>query len=196
MKLIKHNDYIFEYQDLVGPELCDEICDLVFSSYNKNMHFSDNKTKIRKNTSLNLTMLSQYHQNYQRADNIAHEIFSICHQNYIRDNKLLFYLIQTDYIKRLHSEYIFRSYDPTDYYDWHLDITENKQHILSYILYLNDDFDGGNTLFLKEKLKIKPKKGSMLCFPCDFTMLHKSTKIQKGQKNIIWSCFSRIMLPN
>ena len=99
--------------------------------------------------------------------------------------------VENYYFSNLNCDYIYRYYDEHDYYDWHVDTDKKDNHVLSYLVYLNDDFDGGDTLFLNEGLKVKPERGLVLCFPCDIQTVHKSSKITKGQKNVIWTCMYR-----
>jgi hypothetical protein len=69
---------------------------------------------------------------------------------------------------------------------------ENDKHILhmrtySSVMYLNDDFEGGETTILKENSDeteyiCKPKKGSVLIFRSDESCLHGVNKIEKGER--------------
>ena len=61
---------------------------------------------------------------------------------------------------------------------------------LSAILYLNDDYIGGEIFFPKENLRIKPKAGSCLLFPSCFMFPHTSLPIIKGVKYCIPTWFS------
>jgi hypothetical protein len=188
VELVKHTKYIYEYVDAVSSDVCDEIVSLIDSvNITDDMLFT--KNKIRNNNALNITKYVDYHPNIHQAENIVNEIFSHCNIQYISDNPYAKYVVYTiKKISKLTTNYVYRSYDEGQYYEWHMDTDPVNHNLFSYILYLNDDFDGGNTLFLNDKLKVVPKKGSMLCAPCDYYTLHKSTKITRGNKKIIWSC--------
>lgn len=54
--------------------------------------------------------------------------------------------------------------------------------ILSLIIYLNDDYEGGELFFKNFDLTIKPKSGSVLCFPSSFIYLHEVKKITSGSR--------------
>ena len=41
------------------------------------------------------------------------------------------------------------------------------------LLYLNDVAEGGETEFLYQSLRIKPKKGTVIICPTDFTHTHR-----------------------
>lgn len=76
----------------------------------------------------------------------------------------------------------------TIHYQWHSDRIEERPSELSYIIYLNDEFEGGKTCFFNDKLGVTPRKGSVLCFPVDDYHIHKSMKITSGTKQILWNC--------
>ncbi len=53
---------------------------------------------------------------------------------------------------------------------------------ISIVGYLNDDFEGGETLFDRQNLKVKPKQGSVVVFPAYYTHPHQSLPVLKGKK--------------
>jgi len=77
-------------------------------------------------------------------------------------------------------------YDESDYYNWHVDQGQNTRtiyRILSFVLYLNNDFEGGFTEFSFNKYK--PQPGQVLIFPSSFLYPHCGTKVLSGNKKII-----------
>ena len=77
-------------------------------------------------------------------------------------------------------------YDESDFYKWHVDQGQDSETIcrlLSFVLYLNDDFDGGFTEFGFGKYK--PKPGQVLIFPSSFLYPHCGTTVFSGTKRII-----------
>jgi prolyl 4-hydroxylase len=53
---------------------------------------------------------------------------------------------------------------------------------ISVVGYLNADFDGGETYFDRQNLKVKPEAGAVLLFPSYFTHPHESLPVRKGVK--------------
>ncbi|MBD2459989.1 2OG-Fe(II) oxygenase [Oscillatoria sp. FACHB-1407] len=53
---------------------------------------------------------------------------------------------------------------------------------ISVVGYLNDDFEGGETYFDRQNVKVKPEAGAVLLFPSYFTHPHESLPVIKGQK--------------
>jgi len=189
MKLIKHTKFIYEYENFIEDSLCDKIINLLDSANISDEICNWGRNKERNNSAVNLTKCYNYHPHVQKVDDMCHLIFSKCHINYIKDNKLIKYILEKNNNIRWTSDYYYRFYNKNDFYSWHIDDHHIDQNVMSYLLYLNDDYEGGKLLFLEDKIGIQPKKGTMICFPCGIGWTHKSTKINKGIKKIIWSCF-------
>ena len=81
--------------------------------------------------------------------------------------------------------------DENQQHDFHADVTdiESAKRFLSIICYLNDDFDGGETSFPHFNLQVKPKKGSILLFPCTWSYLHKGNPATNGHAKYILGSF-------
>jgi hypothetical protein len=73
--------------------------------------------------------------------------------------------------------------------DFSLDFKSSRYRVLTYIWYLNDVDEGGETFFLHGK--IKPKKGKFVLFPATWTYLHKGNMPISNDKYIVtgW-CYS------
>ncbi len=189
MKIVKHNRFIIELQNFVDHDLCEQIVKKIEANeFYKNNECE--KNLIRHNKCINLSEIFTF----KEVDNLVHGIISNAHEQYTK--KCVFSQFLPYYYHNLSCNYIYRYYDSGDYYSWHIDKENNKEYVYSYVVYLNDDFKGGDTLFLADQLRIKPKKGSVLCFPCDFTYIHKSTKIKSGMKKIIWTCLGKSCYDN
>ena len=57
--------------------------------------------------------------------------------------------------------------------------------IMSFILYLNDVDEGGETEFLYYHKRIKPKQGTLILFPAGYTHTHRGNPPLKGSKYIL-----------
>ena len=73
-------------------------------------------------------------------------------------------------------------------YNYHNDFTvdhENKKYrVITYIFYLNDVVEGGETE-IWERVKIQPKAGQMLLFPACWTFPHRGVMPISDNKYII-----------
>ena len=92
-------------------------------------------------------------------------------------------------LKKHKSKYIkIQKTSPTQgYHIWHCehDATESSNNrLLSWILYLNDVKEGGETEFLYQSLRFKPKIGTFVLFPAYFTHTHRGNPPLSGVKYI------------
>jgi len=75
------------------------------------------------------------------------------------------------------------------YHVWH---TENSgpgsaMRTFVFSVYLNDDFEGGETEFLHKSKRIQPKQGSALIFPAGYTHDHRGNPPLTGEKFFLTS---------
>ena len=62
-------------------------------------------------------------------------------------------------------------------------IDDNTRTFLTFIIYLNDDFEGGETRF--DEGIIKPQKGAAIIFPHE--LKHEGLMVTKGCKTVFRS---------
>ena len=82
---------------------------------------------------------------------------------------------------------------------WHCELyprdttAETLHRHLLWTLYLNDDFEEGETEFMFQQRKVKPETGSLLIAPTSFTHTHRGNRPQRGDKFIAtsWILFQR-----
>jgi len=188
MNVIKHTPYIFEYPNFVEPEDCDHI----LNQASKMRSLEPNIKKGVKSRLNDAYHISEYKdvEGNSRLFNYITSVGQAAFVQYYKDCPFIKYNIVEQ--RGLMYNYVYRFYNKDDYYNWHVDrSSDHVQFVVSFLLYLNDDFEGGNTLFLHDRLKVKPKKGNVLMFPCGPYFMHKGTKVTSGQKHIIWNCFGQ-----
>lgn len=184
-KMIKHTPYIIQYDDVLKTEIIDQYLEKLQSHFEGKV-LDLPKNGVRNNDAWSLS-LHREDSEISEIDTTLGKLSYFMMTKYINDCPLI--RKYTAFSEKLATNMIYRSYGNDDYYDWHTDFKPSHRFLISVILYLNEDFEGGETLFLNDKLKVKPKKGSALIFPCGPYFLHKSTKIRSGRKHIIWNCF-------
>jgi hypothetical protein len=89
--------------------------------------------------------------------------------------------------------------DQGGYPAWHcecmprLDGGESLHRLLLWTIYLSDRFEGGETEFLYQRRKIKPRAGSLLLAPTTFAHTHRGNRPRGGDKYIAtsWILFRR-----
>lgn len=89
----------------------------------------------------------------------------------------------------------FLRYDVGDHYEKHNDsesyikgkLKRVTNRDISLLLYLNDDYEGGELEFTKLQLTIQPKKGMLIAFPSYEEFEHKVHPVTKGTRYTIVS---------
>lgn len=87
----------------------------------------------------------------------------------------------------LNERFRFYRYGRGEYFKWHKDgsfeKTPNEVSMLTFLLYLNDGYDGGDTQFRWET--VKPESGMLLVFP--HNQSHQGAEIAAGTKYVLRS---------
>ena len=80
---------------------------------------------------------------------------------------------------------------PTEgYHIWHLEHGkgfENESRAFVFSVYLNDVEEGGETEFLHQATRVKPKTGRIVIWPASFPYLHRGNPPLSGEKYILTS---------
>jgi len=207
MKAI-HSQFIGIYENAFSDNFCDEV--VSFFEKNSSSHFTrdeywgDNKLSS-EDVSVELEHFKKDHPDYSYVHNIKSQI-----NNKIGD------LYFTQYYKkypsippsiRLETIKLQRTYPTQGYHVWHSEApkflkianehknpeetNEQNQEQLhrfgAYTIYLNDVEEGGETEFLYQSLRVKPKKGTLCIFPAYFTHTHRGNPPLSGGKYIATS---------
>jgi hypothetical protein len=79
------------------------------------------------------------------------------------------------------------------YHIWHYESgnREISNRLLTWMLYLNDVEEGGETEFLYQSMRVKPKQGTLLIWPAAFTHTHRGNPPLSNEKYIVtgWTEF-------
>jgi hypothetical protein len=79
------------------------------------------------------------------------------------------------------------------YHMWHYEAANREvcHRLLTWTLYLNDVEEGGETEFLYQHLRVKPKQGTLVIFPASFTHTHRGNPPLSNEKYIVtgWTEF-------
>lgn len=79
------------------------------------------------------------------------------------------------------------------YHVWHYESANRELscRLLTWMLYLNDVEEGGETEFLYQSMRVKPKQGTLLIWPAGFTHTHRGNPPLSNTKYIVtgWTEF-------
>ena len=80
------------------------------------------------------------------------------------------------------------------YHAWHSEDGSLgcNRRILATMMFLNDVDDGGETEFLYQSLRYKPKRGQFMIWPAGFTHVHRGNPPLSGEKYISTSWLENI----
>jgi predicted 2-oxoglutarate/Fe(II)-dependent dioxygenase YbiX len=82
-------------------------------------------------------------------------------------------------------EFNVLKYQTGQEYEAHYDGSTLTKRVISPILYLNDDYIGGELEFVNQKITIKPKAGTFYIFPANFAFAHIAHPVKEGTKYAI-----------
>ena len=193
---------LIDYVAFVPNILSHDACDTVIDWYNKNI---DEEYQSETGDGFEKGKVSDYRTSTTLAVPLGSEIDNILA---LSINKTLLAYIETlntqyklkdndcwahHLPKKLKSEdFQINRYDENQEYKWHTDQgydyrkkTGMFTRQFSIVVYLNDDFDGGETEF--QFAKFTPKKGACLIFPSNFMFSHCARPVKNGVK---YSCAS------
>jgi hypothetical protein len=198
---IKYHQHIGIYKNAVSDELCDALISIyekypnVRGKRNPNQHARDNFI---------------FTDAILRDDNISETEKNSIIEVINTFNKSLRYTIDDYQYKYSHLDnypglkpmggYKIQKTLPTEgFYVFHTEQMSNSldafSRVLVYTLYLNDVEEAGETEFLHQLIRVKPKKGTICLFPAGFTHPHRGNTPYSGEKYILtgWLCCQKIL---
>ena len=174
---------IFLIKELLDPSLCQHVIQVAecreFESANILLQTVD--VQVRSNDSLKL---GDYDSLLQSTNQLLWGRLAIAQQLLFEEYGLKFPYAEPCTILR---------YREGQFYHRHIDnvllssrFQEVEQGIptrdISVVGYLNSEFEGGETYFDRQDIKVKPEAGAVLIFPSYFTHPHASLPVRKGVK--------------
>lgn len=129
-----------------------------------------------KRTSDELLIASQTDPGFTSFESAIYNVVGEAARAYVRMNP--YFRIVED------SGYSLLRYKEGHFYGEHIDWTSNMGHsrVLSILIYLNDDYEGGGIVFPRQDVTIKPEAGSVVVFPSVGTHPHEALEVTKGTK--------------
>lgn len=80
-------------------------------------------------------------------------------------------------------------YEKGQFYKTHIDYGSENNRIISVLLYLNDNYEGGETYFVRQNIKVKGEQGDILVFPSNYCYPHSAEEILSGTKYSVVTWF-------
>lgn len=117
---------------------------------------------------------------YNEQVNISSQLFSALDKTLNHYTTQIYPFAEKNIKSREQTMHLLR-YDQTGHLPAHQDQGVSSR-VLSVLLYLNDDYEGGEIEFRHSNIKFKPEAGSVLFFPSNFLYVHEVYPVTKGPR--------------
>ena len=157
---IELNDFIHVHDDVLDSSICNSLIE-IFESH------SDKQQRVEQDKRPNFTQFNLT-ENSNLSDKV-NQVHKFLISKVFEYKKKYYEFVDS---RCFPSEHAFEQFrikryvnDGNDMFDTHVDVTdhESSRRFLSFMWYLNDVNEGGETIF--DDLVIKPKTGRMIVFP-------------------------------
>jgi hypothetical protein len=188
-----HKDFIGIYEEALSKEKCQEIINKIEGYIKNNPSEITNGNNQFKNKDIGRKDFSIFTSRvFSEISKDVNEILNV----YINAYADEFFVLRN--IGHIRSEEVKLQKTPPKggYHVWHCEHGFGKGYadrVLAWTIYLNDIPDGeGETEFLWQGVRIKPKAGTLSIFPAAFTHTHRGNPVYSCDKYIAtgWYCFA------
>ncbi len=176
--------FIRAYDNTLNLEFCQQLIDVFEASPNKHQGVTSagvvqpNKRSIDMFYDVNV-------QPFKQIDAILHASAVANFKLYFKEFERYFRTVTQKFDD---TGFCFRKYEKNiGGFDEHSDVggISTANRALAFMWYLNDVEEGGETEFIAQNIKIKPKAGRLAIFPANWTHLHKGNAAMSNDKYIV-----------
>jgi len=186
------NKFIYEEEEQLPDDICKDIikrCEQYFEEQKLLNHNKENNNKEEKDPiSLDILPYSLNNEFWSKIkDKLSSTLIDAMKQYYSKFDEEIYHL------NKLHKELVIENMTLNKHLPNKETITkicdfnirdEKYYRILTYVFYLNDINNGGESIF-ENGIIIKPKQGKLLLFPSDWLFSRREEKIITDSKYII-----------
>lgn len=193
MELIEH---IGIFDNAIPAELCKETIDYFNSEAALNLIWKrEEKTNIREDLNISARELIRTQALGMDAPTFVSETmqrFWDCYRLYTDKYQTL-----NSASRHFVAQVKWQKTAPTEgYHIWHAEnlARTHANRLITFIIYLNDVHEGGETEFLYQSLRVKPETGKLVIWPATYTHTHRGNPPLKETKYIMtgWLEFGEI----
>tara|TARA_B100000902_G_scaffold390126_1_gene438521 strand:+ start:552 stop:1160 length:609 start_codon:yes stop_codon:yes gene_type:complete len=184
MKEVKHNrtDFIAVYDEVYTSDQCKELISYIDKLKDNSILINEAEKTDGNIEHFTLNMAHEYDlPAWSWVGANINDNMQKCVNHYLKEFPPLGnnrFLINDFKIKKIP--------EGCGFHNWHFE-DNNIQNANRYFvvqIYLNEEFEGGETEFLYFNQRIKPKEGRLIIFPCAFTHTHRGNPPIGGTKYI------------
>jgi len=183
-------DFIAAYENAYSNQYCQDVITYYNNCENAGMVRSrqtdENVSKdLKDNDLLNCAGVDTI--NAQATQGLQHHFNKILFEKYFKDYSEEFFPLKQGPQLYNFGFKIQKTKIGGGYHAWHYEngSREYSLRALVWMLYLNDVDEGGETEFLYQHRRIKPKQGTLVIFPAGFTHTHRGNPPISNNKYII-----------
>ena len=189
------DNFIYLIDNNLDEIFCDNLIKKYENDKNKYIGVVGRNGTINKELKNTTDLQISRYQNWKNEDTILCQALNKGINEYI-DNilnnltNINIFNINLNIFSKLYNNndtgYKIQKYDrDKGYYNYHNDFEYSVKgvRVITFIWYLNDVEEGGETEFINGTI-IKPKKGQLLLFPSDWTYMHKGNMPLSNDKYI------------
>ena len=192
---MKYENFIRTYSDVLSDNCVFQLQDIANNQDNLNVN---TERGLYKNSYISYKRNTPHRKDKQitiepfwpdLANYINLQLVEKCLKSYINDFSFLKSVRDWDWVS---GTVLLQKTKPTEgYHSFHCENTSwnNMNRCLAWMIYLNDVEEGGETEFLYQSLRVKPKKNTAIIWPGSFTHLHRGNPPLNQDKYIITGWF-------
>ena len=189
-----YEDFIGSYHDAVSDLLCDEIINSFEQNININSIYCEdnqfnNSCAGRFDWAVDLSLINKpFEEEITLTEKLNHILIGNLKEYVHVFGHMKQYPLITTHQK------IQKTPAGGGYHVWHDENAsgryEHASRVLVWMVYLNDDYEGGETEFLYYKNRIKGEKGKLLIWPAGITHAHRGGLVLDGTKYVATGWFN------
>ncbi len=172
--LVQHTPYIWTIENFLSEQECNDLIEL-----SENIGYTEAEVSLNSGATMMKNIRNNYRILYQN------EILAQKYWEILKNFSPLF--IEDMHVIGLNEQFRFYKYELNQRFKRHIDgrfqRNDTEESRITFMIYLNDDFEGGETAF--DNLKIIPKKGNALCFVHE--QKHEGCPVVSGVKYVLRS---------
>jgi len=185
--MIEKPNFIEVYENVFDKTYCNaciEVLDkCIEQGLSKNRQQHDNASKLSKEDEAYFIPDDEFNfEHSSLAQEFNNTFWNVVYPQYAQKYAILDHSPMGSYTMKLQ-----RTLPGQGYHEWHCEnmARSDCHRNLTWTVYLNDSFEAGETEFLYQHYRYKPKMGDVIIFPSAFTHTHRGNPPIGGTKYII-----------
>jgi hypothetical protein len=187
---VTHDNFIGIYENIVSDEYCQSVIEyfenMTAAGYGFNRQTIDNASKFNKDD-LSVFATDEKIISLKASVDLQRQLNDVLWNVGYKQYSEKFWGLQSLGSHNSHSFKIQKTEQGQGYHIWHCEAANlgSCKRILAWTLYLNNVEEGGETEFIHQHCRIKPKAGTLVIWPAAFTHVHRGNPPLSNTKYIV-----------